>query len=48
MSESDIKVKGTHQIQATFMMEPNRKTVVVCHQCHTQITYGRYDGPKLI
>lgn len=33
---------------ATFMMKRNRKTVVVCHQCHTQITYGRYDGPKLI
>lgn len=32
---------------AKFMMERNRKTVVVCHQCHTEIHAGRYDGPKV-
>lgn len=32
---------------ASFMMERNRKTIVVCRRCHQDITYGRYDGPKL-
>lgn len=30
-----------------FMMSRHRKTIVVCHNCHQAITYGRYDGPKL-
>ena len=30
-----------------FMMERNRKTVVVCHQCHIDIHAGRYDGHKV-
>jgi hypothetical protein len=29
---------------AKFMMARNRKTVVVCHQCHTAIHNGKYDG----
>jgi group II intron reverse transcriptase/maturase len=32
---------------AKLMMERNRKTVVVCHQCHTNIHAGRYDGKKV-
>jgi hypothetical protein len=28
------------------MIARRRKTVVVCHACHTKITYGRYDGDK--
>jgi group II intron reverse transcriptase/maturase len=30
-----------------FMMERNRKTVVVCHQCHVEIHAGKYDGRKV-
>ena len=30
-----------------FMMERNRKTVVVCHKCHIDIHAGRYDGKKV-
>jgi len=30
-----------------FMMARNRKVVVVCHNCHLNITYGRYDGKKV-
>ncbi|MBV7328561.1 hypothetical protein KFU94_09925 [Chloroflexi bacterium TSY] len=30
-----------------FMMERNRKTVVVCHRCHNDIHAGRYDGQKV-
>jgi len=33
---------------AAFMMTRRRKTIVVCRSCHQDITYGRYDGPKLI
>jgi len=29
------------------MMERNRKVVFVCHQCHTEIHTGRYDGKKV-
>jgi hypothetical protein len=32
---------------AVFMMERNRKVVFVCHQCHTEIHAGRYDGKKV-
>jgi group II intron reverse transcriptase/maturase len=32
---------------AKFMMERNRKTIVVCHQCHTAIHAGKYDGRKV-
>lgn len=32
---------------AKFMMERNRKTVVVCHQCHVDIHAGKYDGRKV-
>ena len=32
---------------AIFMMERNRKTVVVCKECHLKIHNGVYDGPKL-
>ncbi|MFC1975862.1 reverse transcriptase domain-containing protein [Chloroflexota bacterium] len=32
---------------ARFMMERNRKTVVVCHQCHTTIHAGKYSGKKV-
>jgi group II intron reverse transcriptase/maturase len=30
-----------------FMMERHRKTVVVCHTCHTSIHAGKYDGRKV-
>ena len=29
------------------MIAKRRKTVVVCHQCHQQITHGRYDGKRI-
>ena len=32
---------------AVFMMERNRKTVVVCHSCHLKIHQGKYDGQKV-
>jgi group II intron reverse transcriptase/maturase len=32
---------------AIFMMERNRKTVVVCRECHLKIHKGVYDGPKV-
>lgn len=32
---------------AVFMMERKRKVVFVCHQCHTQIHTGKYDGKKV-
>ena len=32
---------------AVFMMERNRKAVFVCHQCHTEIHAGQYDGKKV-
>lgn len=32
---------------AKFMMARNRKTVVVCHQCHLEIHAGKYDGRKV-
>jgi len=32
---------------ARFMLARNRKTVVVCHKCHSQIHAGRYDNTKV-
>ena len=32
---------------AKFMLARNRKTVVVCHNCHTQIHGGTYDSTKV-
>jgi group II intron reverse transcriptase/maturase len=32
---------------AKFMLARNRKTVVVCHHCHTQIHTGTYDSTKV-
>jgi hypothetical protein len=29
------------------MIARRRKTVVVCHACHQQITHGRYDGQRV-
>lgn len=31
----------------TWMISRRRKTIFVCHPCHRDITYGRYDGAKL-
>lgn len=48
---ADIKKKYQGRkdppLWATVMMERNRKTIAVCQKCHRDITYGRYDGPKL-
>ncbi len=30
-----------------YMIARNRKTVLVCINCHQDITHGRYDGPKV-
>lgn len=30
-----------------FMITRNRKTVMVCQNCHQQITHGKYDGRKV-
>lgn len=30
-----------------YIIARNRKTVVVCHNCHQQITHGRYDGTRI-
>lgn len=32
---------------AQFMMARNRKTIVVCHQCHVAIHAGKYEGQKV-
>jgi group II intron reverse transcriptase/maturase len=29
------------------MIARRRKTIVVCHECHQSITYGRYDGRRI-
>jgi len=29
------------------MIARRRKTIVVCHACHQQITHGRYDGQRV-
>lgn len=29
------------------MIARRRKTIVVCHECHQQITHGRYDGQRV-
>jgi group II intron reverse transcriptase/maturase len=48
---ADIKRKYQGRKQppqwAVKMMERNRKTLVVCRQCHQKIHNGQYDGPKL-
>jgi hypothetical protein len=43
------KYKGRPEPPAwvKFMMARNRKTVVVCHRCHTDIHAGRYDRQKV-
>jgi hypothetical protein len=47
----DVKKKYQGQQEppawAKFMMARNRKTVVVCHQCHVAIHAGKYDGKKV-
>ncbi|MBI1878695.1 MAG: hypothetical protein HYR94_10805 [Chloroflexi bacterium] len=32
---------------ATFMIERNRKTIVVCQECHRKIHKGKYDGKRV-
>jgi len=48
---ADIKQKYQGRKQPPLwtvkMMERNRKTLVVCKQCHQKIHNGQYDGPKL-
>lgn len=48
---ADIKKKYQGQkeppLWVRVMMKRNRKTLAVCQKCHQEITYGRYDGPKL-
>lgn len=43
------KYKGRKQPPqwVIFMMSRNRKTIVVCQECHHKIHAGTYDGPKL-
>jgi group II intron reverse transcriptase/maturase len=43
------KYKGRKQPPqwVVFMMSRNRKTIVVCQECHHKIHAGTYDGPKL-
>ncbi len=41
----DVKDNSTGWAQ--LMAEMRRKTLVVCHQCHTKIHTGQYDGVKL-
>ena len=31
-----------------WMIARNRKVIVVCRSCHQSITYGRYDGQKVV
>lgn len=31
-----------------WMIRRNRKTIFVCKSCHEDITYGRYDGAKVV
>ena len=31
-----------------WMLARRRKTIFVCRECHRNITYGRYDGAKLV
>lgn len=48
---ADIKRKYQGRKQppqwVVFMMSRNRKTIVVCQECHHEIHAGTYDGPKL-
>lgn len=46
---ADLKAKnGTEQPQwKQIMAARKRKTLVVCHNCHTSIHHGKYDGKKL-
>lgn len=47
----DIKTRYKGQNEppqwAVFMMERNRKTIVVCHNCHVEIHAGKYDGSQV-
>jgi group II intron reverse transcriptase/maturase len=38
---------GTKHEWQRRMVARNRKTLVVCQECHNKIHYGRYDGKKL-
>ena len=44
------RYRGQHEPPqwVTFMMARNRKTVVVCRECHVRITQGKYDGRRLV
>jgi group II intron reverse transcriptase/maturase len=48
---ADIKKKYKGRKQppkwAVFMIERNRKAIMVCKTCHQAIHSGKYDGPKL-
>jgi hypothetical protein len=46
---ADIKQKGNSQRPEWMkkMSARQRKTLVVCRQCHEKIQYGRYDGKTL-
>jgi group II intron reverse transcriptase/maturase len=48
---ADLKqrYKGQREppVWVIFMLARNRKTIVVCRNCHQAISYGRYDGRKL-
>lgn len=49
LADMKKKFQGRNSVPdwAKFMLTRNRKTVVVCHNCHTQIHAGRYDGTKV-
>ena len=40
-------IKGNKSEWTIKMMAMNRKTIPLCHKCHSNITYGKYDGPKI-
>lgn len=40
--------KNTPPEWVEWMIRHNRKTVFVCKSCHEDITYGRYDGAKIV
>jgi hypothetical protein len=39
--------KQTKPLWVQFMLARRRKTIVVCQQCHSKITHGKYDGDRL-
>lgn len=39
--------KRAKPLWVQFMIARRRKTIVVCQQCHSKITHGRYDGDRL-